>query len=153
MKEVCDAHGPGDYGAWKKTCDEYFYLPHRGEARGVGGLFFDHLTEDLEQVWELQVDLGGRLSEAYIPILERRVDTAYGPEEIRWHEIRRGRYAEFNLVWDRGTRFGLETSGRVESILASLPPRARWEYAHEPETGTPEADLLEMVRSEPRSWA
>ncbi len=153
MREVCDAHVPGDYDAWKKACDDYFYLPHRGEARGVGGLFFDHLTEDLEEVWDFQVDLGNRLSEAYVPILERRVDTAYGPEEIHWHEIRRGRYAEFNLVWDRGTRFGLETSGRVESILASLPPRARWEYAHEPDQGSPEAALLEIVRGNPRDWA
>lgn len=152
MKRVCDAHGPGDYSSWKKACDEYFYLPHRGEARGVGGLFFDHLTEDLGSVWRFQVDLGYGLTEAYVPILERRIDTPYGPEEIRWHEIRRGRYAEFNLVWDRGTRFGLETSGRVESILASLPPRARWEYSHEPEPGSPEAGLFEMVRSEPRSW-
>ena len=152
MKEVCDAHGPADYKAWKKTCDEYFYLPHRGEARGVGGLFFDHLTENLEEAWRFQIDLGNRLTEAYIPILERRIDTPYGPEETLWHEIRRGRYAEFNLVWDRGTRFGLETSGRVESILASLPPRARWEYSHEPKPGTPEAQLLDMVRSDPRDW-
>ncbi len=152
IKEVCDSHDVADYATWKQACDDYFYLPHRREARGVGGLFFDHLTEDLEQVWAFQLDLGERLTEAYVPILQRRVDIPYGDAETRWHEIRRGRYAEFNLVWDRGTRFGLETSGRVESILASLPPRARWEYGHEPEPGTPESELLEMVRSEPRDW-
>lgn len=153
MKQVCDRHRCADYRSWKDACDRYFYLPHRGEARGVGGLFFDHLTEDLDDVWGLQLELGARLTEAYVPILQRRADAPYGPEEMRWHEIRRGRYAEFNLVWDRGTRFGLETSGRVESILASLPPRARWEYSHEPGPGTPEADLLDLVRGEPRDWA
>lgn len=152
MKAVCDAHAVADYREWKKTCDEYFYLPHRSEARGVGGLFFDHLTERLEDVWAFQAELGERLAESYVPILERRVDMLFGEREIEWHEIRRGRYAEFNLVWDRGTRFGLETSGRVESILASLPPRARWVYAHEPEPASPEAKLLAMVRSEPRDW-
>lgn len=152
MKEICDAHEVADYAKWKKTCDEYFYLPHRGEARGVGGLFFDHLTEGLNEVWSFQEELGRRLTESYVPILERRVSTPFGVREREWHEIRRGRYAEFNLVWDRGTRFGLETSGRVESILASLPPRARWVYAHEPSPGSAEAELLEMVRSEPRNW-
>lgn len=152
LKNVCDAHVIADYEAWKKECDEYFYLRHRAEARGVGGLFFDHLTEDLEDVWSFQCELGERLAETYVPLLERRAGMPYGEREIEWHEIRRGRYAEFNLVWDRGTRFGLETSGRTESILASLPPRARWVYAHEPEPASPEAELLEMVRSMPRSW-
>jgi coproporphyrinogen III oxidase len=152
LKEVCDTHEVADHEAWKRACDEYFYLPHRDEARGVGGLFFDHLTEHLEEVWEFQVDLGEALTAAYVPILELRVNTPYGESEREWHEIRRGRYAEFNLIWDRGTRFGLETSGRVESILASLPPRARWPYAHEPEPGSPEAALLDMLRSEPRDW-
>ncbi len=152
LKEVCDTHDVADHEAWKSACDEYFYLPHRGEARGVGGLFFDHLTERLEEVWEFQVALGEALTEAYIPILELRVNMPYGDPEREWHEIRRGRYAEFNLIWDRGTRFGLETSGRVESILASLPPRARWPYGHEPQPGSPEAALLEMVRSKPRDW-
>lgn len=152
MREICDAHEVADYAGWKKTCDEYFYLPHRGEARGVGGLFFDHLTERLDEVWSFQEELGRRLTESYVPILERRVDTPFGDREREWHEIRRGRYAEFNLVWDRGTRFGLETSGRVESILASLPPRARWVYAHEPDPQSAEAKLLNMVRSEPRDW-
>lgn len=152
LRSVCGSHAVPDYEVWKKACDEYFRLPHRGEARGIGGIFFDHLTDDLEDVLVFQEALGEVLVEAYLPILERRVDTPHGEREIGWHEIRRGRYAEFNLVWDRGTRFGLETGGRVESILASLPPRARWVYGHEPEPGTPEAHLLDMVRGEPRSW-
>ncbi len=152
LKEVCDSHEAADYLAWKEACDGYFHLPHRNEARGVGGVFFDHLTDHLEEVWAFQTDLGERLIEAYIPILERRGETPYGEAESVWQEIRRGRYAEFNLVWDRGTRFGLETSGRVESILASLPPRARWVYDHHPQPYSPEAALLEMVTSGPRNW-
>ena len=152
LKKACDAHDVADYRVWKKACDEYFYLPHRNEARGVGGLFFDHLTDRLEEVWAFQTDLGERLIEAYIPILERRVEVPYGEAETVWQEIRRGRYVEFNLVWDRGTRFGLETSGRVESILASLPSRARWVYDHHPEPDSPEATLLDMVTSQPRDW-
>ncbi len=152
LKTVCDSHPIADYSAWKAACDRYFYLPHRGEARGVGGLFFDHLTDDLEAVWQFQSEFGDSLGRAYLPILERRNGTAYGEDETRWQEVRRGRYAEFNLVWDRGTRFGLETGGRVESILASLPPRARWDYLYEPEQGTKERALLDMVRAEPREW-
>lgn len=153
LKEICDSHPVSDYRAWKSACDSYFYLPHRGEARGVGGLFFDHLTADLAEVWEFQKEFGASLGPAYLPILERRVGISYGEEETRWHEIRRGRYAEFNLVWDRGTRFGLETGGRVESILASLPPRARWDYMDEPGPGTRERVLLETVRASPKEWA
>ncbi|HWB88955.1 MAG TPA: oxygen-dependent coproporphyrinogen oxidase [Acidimicrobiia bacterium] len=152
LAAVCAAHPVADYDRWKRACDQYFHLPHRGESRGVGGLFFDHLTDHLDEVFVFQNELGKALADAYVPILKRRVDMPYGEREIEWHEIRRGRYAEFNLVWDRGTRFGLDTSGRVESVLSSLPPRARWMYGHEPAEGTPEARLLEMVRGEPRSW-
>ena len=152
LKKVCDSHPVADYRAWKSACDRYFYLPHRGEARGVGGLFFDHLTDDLDAVWNFQREFGDSLGRAYLPILERRIGTGYGEDETRWQEIRRGRYAEFNLVWDRGTRFGLETGGRVESILASLPSRVRWEYGYEPDSGTREQALLDMVRAEPREW-
>jgi coproporphyrinogen III oxidase len=152
LEKVCTRHGVANYAVWKAACDEYFYLPHRGEARGVGGLFFDHLTERLDEVWSFQVDLGRCLTEAYVPILERRATVPHGEREREWQEIRRGRYAEFNLVWDRGTRFGLETSGRTESILASLPPRARWVYDHQPEPHSPEAALLRLLRGEPRSW-
>ena len=152
LKSICDRHDVADYRGWKRVCDEYFYLPHRAEARGVGGIFFDHLTDRLDEVWEFQRDLGHRLVDLYLPILERRVTEPHHEAEREWQEIRRGRYAEFNLVWDRGTRFGLETSGRTESILASLPPRARWVYAHEPEPGSPEAALLELVSGPPRDW-
>lgn len=153
LKEACDRHEVADYPAWKRACDDYFFLPHRGEARGIGGIFFDHLTERLQEVWAFQSDLGHLLADAYLPILERRMGMPYGQSELEWQEIRRGRYAEFNLVWDRGTRFGLETSGRTESILASLPPRARWVYAHEPDPGSAEERLLETLRSSPRTWA
>lgn len=152
LREVCDRHDVADYGSWKRACDQYFYLPHRGEARGIGGLFFDHLQEKLDDVWAFQIDLGRSLANAYLPILIRRTGTPYGGPEEMWHEIRRGRYAEFNLVWDRGTRFGLETSGRVESILASLPPKARWEYDHQPDPGSAEADLLDLLKAPPRTW-
>ena len=152
MRDACARHPVADYQAWKQACDEYFYLAHRGEARGIGGLFFDHLVDRPAEVWVFQKDLGDHLLDAYLPILTRRIHQPYGDREQRWQEVRRGRYVEFNLVWDRGTRFGLETGGRTESILASLPPRARWDYATEPAAGSPEAALLQMVRSRPRSW-
>lgn len=153
LRESCDRHDVADHRAWKRRCDEYFYLPHRGEHRGVGGLFFDHLTDRLDEVWSFQQDLASHLLTAYVPVLERRIHTPWGEREATWHEVRRGRYVEFNLVWDRGTKFGLETGGRTESILGSMPPRARWEYAHEPDEGSPEAELLAFVRGEPREWA
>ncbi|HVR33456.1 MAG TPA: oxygen-dependent coproporphyrinogen oxidase [Acidimicrobiia bacterium] len=152
IADVCLRHPVADYPAWKHACDRYFHLAHRGEARGIGGVFFDHLTERLEDVWSFQQDLADRLVDAYLPILEARVDTPYGEREIEWHRIRRGRYVEFNLVWDRGTKFGLETGGRTESILASLPPHAIWVYDHHPSPGSPEAELLAVLTGEPRSW-
>jgi len=153
QRTVCDRHEVADYEAWKRACDEYFYLPHRREARGIGGLFFDHLTERLDEVWSFQRDLGEHLLPAYGSILRRRIATPYGDAERHWQEIRRGRYVEFNLVWDRGTKFGLDTGGRTESILGSLPPRARWEYGHTPKLGSPEARLLSLLQAEPRRWA
>jgi coproporphyrinogen III oxidase len=152
LRETCRRHDVTDHRSWKAACDRYFRLDHRGEARGVGGLFFDHLTERLDEVWSFQRDLGDHLLEAYGPILEHRRDTPFGDPERRWHQIRRGRYVEFNLVWDRGTRFGLETGGRTESIFASLPPDARWEYGYEPPPGSPEGALLDLLRAEPRGW-
>jgi len=152
LADVCGRHPVADYPEWKAECDRYFFLPHRGEARGVGGIFFDELGERLDEVWAFQRDLGDHLAAAYVPILGRRIGTPYGEREEAWHEYRRGRYVEFNLVWDRGTRFGLETHGRTESILASLPPRARWTYAYEPDPGTPEAELTAVLRGSPRTW-
>lgn len=152
LHQVCRRHPITDHAGWKAACDDYFYLPHRGEARGVGGLLFDHLTDRLDAVWEFQQDLADHLLDAYLPILERRIDTPFGPEQVAWHELRRGRYVEFNLLWDRGTRFGIETGGRCESILGSMPPRARWEYDHHPQPGTPEAELLALVSGPARDW-
>jgi coproporphyrinogen III oxidase len=152
LRAICTRHDVADHVAWKRACDEYFHLPHRGEARGIGGLFFDHLTDRLDEVWAFQQDLGDHLVEAYRPILESRIDTPYGEAEQRWHDIRRGRYVEFNLVWDRGTKFGLETGGRTESILGSLPPRAVWEYDHTPVPDSPEAEMLALLRADPRPW-
>jgi coproporphyrinogen III oxidase len=152
LAAVCRRHPVADHAGWKRECDDYFFLSHRGERRGVGGLFYDRLDTRLDEVWALTCDLGDHLLDAYLPILQRRVDIPYGPAEIEWQEVRRGRYAEFNLVWDRGTRFGLETGGRTESVLASLPPRARWVYDHTPATGSREAELLDLVRSPPRDW-
>lgn len=152
LREVCDRHAVADYRAWKEECDRYFYLPHRGEARGIGGVFFDRLEPRGSEVWAFQTDLGGSLVDAYLPIAERRIGLAYDEPQTYWHELRRGRYVEFNLVWDRGTRFGLETGGRTESVLASLPPRARWDEAFEPEPGSAEAELLDVVRGDPRPW-
>ncbi|MGF1665618.1 MAG: oxygen-dependent coproporphyrinogen oxidase [Acidimicrobiia bacterium] len=152
LRQACDRHTIADHTGWKRACDDYFHLAHRGEARGIGGLFFDHLTDQLEAVWDFQRDLADHLLTAYLPILEHRIDTPFGPEQVAWHELRRGRYVEFNLVWDRGTRFGIETGGRTESILGSMPPRARWEYDHHPQPGTPEADLLAVVAGPARDW-
>ncbi len=153
IRVVCDRHEVADYPTWKTACDRYFYLPHRGETRGVGGIFFDHLTTALPEVWAFQQELADGLAAAYLPLVAKRCATPYGDRETSWHELRRGRYVEFNLVWDIGTKFGLETDGRTESILGSLPPRARWEYCYTPEAGTPEAALLQMVQSPPRDWA
>ncbi|MBX3472673.1 MAG: oxygen-dependent coproporphyrinogen oxidase [Planctomycetes bacterium] len=154
VRDACARHAVADYRAWKGWCDRYFFLPHRGEARGVGGVFFDHLTGDPDAVLAFQQDLGEALVPAYLPLVERRMGTPVTPDQERWHLQRRGRYVEFNLVHDRGTRFGLQTGGRVESILASLPPRVRFDYdPAPPPEGTPERALLDLVTGPPRDWA
>ncbi len=150
-KEVCERHPVADYARFKKWCDEYFYLPHRGEARGVGGIFFDYLTERLDEVFAFVRDVGDHFLAAYRPIVERRMSEPYTDAQRRWQTIRRGRYVEFNLLYDRGTTFGLKTGGRVESILMSLPPRVLWGYDESPAPGTPEAELLDYLK--PRDWA
>lgn len=152
LRNACERHPVADHEGWKRQCDEYFYLPHRGEHRGIGGLFFDHLTDRLDEVWAFQRDLGAALVDAYLPILARRVGIVHSPDQTRWQELRRGRYVEFNLVWDRGTRFGLETGGRTSSVLASLPPRARWDEAFRPGPGSPEHRLVEVLSGPPRPW-
>lgn len=154
-KQVCDRHAPAaDYAKMKKECDEYFYLPHRGEARGVGGIFFDYLDAggDLEAVFAFVRDAGDAFLEAYLPIVERRRGLEYTPEQRAFQEYRRGRYVEFNLVYDRGTLFGLKTNGRTESILMSLPPVVRYVYDWHPRPGSREAELTEYWLK-PRDWA
>ena len=136
-------YGDAYYPRFKKWCDEYFFLKHRGEPRGVGGIFFDDFSELGPQgSFDLVRSVGDAFLLAYLPILERRKDTPYGAPQRDWQAYRRGRYVEFNLVWDRGTLFGLQSGGRTESILMSLPPIVNWRYDYRPEPGTPEAALL-----------
>ena len=134
--------GSNYYPRFKKWCDEYFYLRHRGEPRGVGGIFFDDFNEGgFEHAFNLTESVGDHFLPAYVPILERRMNTPYGERERDFQAYRRGRYVEFNLVYDRGTLFGLQSGGRTESILMSLPPVVKWRYDWKPEPGTPEARL------------
>src|SRR6516225_8929731 len=152
-QRTCARYAPLiDYTRFKKWCDDYFYLPHRGEARGVGGIFFDYLEGDLERLFTFVRDCGDHFLDAYLPIARRRKDLPYGERERAFQEFRRGRYVEFNLIYDRGTLFGLKTGGRTESILMSLPPVARWRYDYRPEPGSREAELYE-VYLKPRDWA
>ncbi len=151
FKAACDRHDPGYYPRFKAECDKYFLIPHRGERRGVGGLFFDYLQGDLEKLYVFVRDVSEAFLPAYLPILARRQATPYEPRHRHWQLLRRGRYVEFNLVYDRGTVFGLKTSGRIESILMSLPANASWEYSAEPAAGSEEAKVLEVLRT-PREW-
>ena len=179
LKQACDKHHPQYYPVFKRWCDEYFYLKHRQETRGVGGLFFDyqdgqgelyrgfnpkgaaasysHQIGDLEpRSWEdlfkFVMDCGRAFLPAYVPIVEKRQDQEWGDRQRHFQLYRRGRYVEFNLVYDRGTIFGLQTNGRTESILMSLPPLVRWEYSYQPEANTPEAELYEKFLK-PQDWA
>ncbi|MEX2380722.1 MAG: oxygen-dependent coproporphyrinogen oxidase [Vicingaceae bacterium] len=154
-KKACDKHHPKFYSEYKKKCDAYFYNSHRGEARGIGGLFFDYCkaTDEMSiQNWYNFVnEVGNSFLEAYVPIVEKRKELPYTQENRNWQEIRRGRYVEFNLVHDKGTLFGLKTNGRIESILMSLPPVVQWKYDHHPEPGSEEAKLLEVLKN-PKDW-
>ena len=179
LKQACDGHHPEYYPTFKRWCDEYFYLKHRGETRGVGGIFFDYQdnrgklydgpqphglaaqhAQDVgivagrtwEDLFAFQQACGQAFLPSYGPIVERRRATEYGDRERNFQLYRRGRYVEFNLVYDRGTIFGLQTNGRTESILMSLPPLVRWEYGYQPEAGTPEAELYETFLK-PQDWA
>ncbi|MGK7942275.1 MAG: oxygen-dependent coproporphyrinogen oxidase [Crocosphaera sp.] len=178
LKQTCDKHHPEYYPVFKPWCDEYFYLKHRQETRGVGGLFFDYQdgTDPLyrgphadkeaakysnqlpalenrswEDLFAFVNDCGRAFLTAYLPIVEKRRDTEYGDRERQFQLYRRGRYVEFNLVYDRGTIFGLQTNGRTESILMSLPPLVRWEYCYQPESGTPEDELYKTFLK-PQDW-
>ena len=155
LAAACDRHQPvADYPRFKAWCDEYFFLPHRNETRGVGGVFFDYLGAKGEhpatQVFEFVKDIGAAFVDAYVPIARRRQPATYGDTERAWQLRRRGRYVEFNLIYDRGTLFGLKTNGRIESILMSLPPLVRWDYDTGPQPGSPEAELLAHLR--PTNW-
>ena len=151
-KSVCDRHEVADYEAYKAWCDDYFHIKHRGERRGVGGVFFDDLrAQSKAACFAFVEDCASHFLDAYLPIVERRMTMPFTPEQKAWQQVRRGRYVEFNLVYDRGTKFGLTTNGRIESILMSLPLTARWEYCHEVEDGSDEAALLEVLR-QPVNW-
>ena len=151
-KAACDPYGEDLYPRFKDWCDDYFYLGHRKEPRGVGGLFFDDWNEGgFEKSFALTKSIGDHILPAYLPILERRKDTPYGDNEREFQLYRRGRYAEFNLAIDRGTAYGIQSGRRIESVLASMPPRAIWKYNWHPEPGSPEAVLYdEYLR--PRDW-
>ena len=147
-REATGAHHP-KFKAW---CDDYFLLKHRQEQRGVGGVFFDDFTEGgFEPAFAMMQKVGDAFGPAYADILRRRKDTPYGQRERDWQEVRRGRYVEFNLVFDRGTIFGLQSGGRTESILMSLPPRVQWRYGHQPAPGSPEERLLSHYLK-PQDW-
>lgn len=154
-KNACDKHNEDFYPKYKKICDEYFWNSHRNEARGIGGLFFDHLVEteemSMEDWYNFVTEVGNSFLESYVPIVEKRKDLAYTDENRTWQEIRRGRYVEFNLVHDKGTIFGLKTNGRIESILMSLPPHVQWVYDHQPELGSQEEKLIKVL-AEPKEW-
>ncbi|WP_462164898.1 oxygen-dependent coproporphyrinogen oxidase [Pseudoalteromonas xiamenensis] len=151
-KSLCEPFGENVYSDYKKWCDDYFYLKHRDETRGVGGLFFDDLNEwGFEKSFAFMQAVGNGYLDAYVPIIEKRKNEPFGEAERQFQLYRRGRYVEFNLVWDRGTLFGLQTGGRTESILMSMPPLARWEYDYTPEPGSKEA-LLYTDFLKPRAW-
>lgn len=153
-RDVCDRHASDqiDYARFKEECDRYFFLPHRNEPRGVGGIFFDYLDSNLDQVFAFVQGCGNAFLPAYLPIAEKRMAEPYTPEQKNFQLYRRGRYVEFNLIYDRGTIFGLKTGGRTESILMSLPPMVQWLYDYRPEPGGREAELYE-VYLKPRDWA
>lgn len=177
LKAACDSHHPDYYPTFKRWCDEYFYLKHRQETRGVGGVFFDYqdglsqlyqgpdptgvaaahsesvgsLARSWEEIFAFVQDCGNAFLPAYLPIAERRRETPYSEHERDFQLYRRGRYVEFNLVYDRGTIFGLQTKGRIESVLMSLPPMVRWEYSFAPNANTPEAELYETFLK-PQDW-
>jgi len=151
-KNACAEYGEDIYPRYKKWCDDYFYLKHREEQRGIGGLFFDDLNEwDFDKCFAFLRSIGDAFLPAYIPIVERRKDIEYDEQQRQFQLYRRGRYVEFNLVYDRGTLFGLQSGGRTESILMSLPPKVRWEYDWQPEPDTPEAELYDKYL-QPRDW-
>jgi coproporphyrinogen III oxidase len=151
-QQACNKFGDDIYAKYKQWCDEYFFLKHRNETRGVGGLFFDDLNEwGFERCFEFTRTIGEQFLPAYLPIVDARKDHPYGTRQREFQLYRRGRYVEFNLIYDRGTLFGLQSGGRTESILLSLPPKVRWEYDWQPIPGSPEENLY-MDYLKPRNW-
>ena len=151
-QRACAPFGDDRYPRCKRWCDDYFFLPHRNEPRGVGGIFFDDLNEGgFERCFDFMRSVGDSYLDAYLPIVRRRRDTPYGERERDFQLYRRGRYVEFNLLWDRGTLFGLQSGGRTESILMSMPPLVKWRYQWQPEPGSSEAELYERFLP-PRDW-
>lgn len=154
-KKSCDQHHPDFYSTYKKRCDDYFWNTHREEARGLGGLFFDHCKAKegmtMQDWFNFVTEVGDSFLDAYIPIVTKRKEALFTKAQRDWQEIRRGRYVEFNLVHDKGTLFGLQTNGRIESILMSLPPHVQWHYDHHPEEGSEEAKLVAVLRK-PKDW-
>jgi coproporphyrinogen III oxidase len=151
IKQACDRHDADFYPRFKKWCDEYFFLKHRNEMRGVGGIFFDYIQGDRDKHFAFVQDVGNVFLDAYLPVVKRRLNEPYSEQERQYQLYRRGRYVEFNLLYDRGTIFGLETRGRTESILMSLPPLVRWVYNFKPQPGSREEKALEFYQ--PRDWA
>ena len=152
FRAACERHDPDYYPRFKAWCDEYFFIKHRGETRGLGGIFFDDQNDkEPDQHFEFSKACANAVVPAYLPIVEKRKDSKFTQKEKEWQLMRRGRYVEFNLVYDRGTTFGLRTGGRIESILMSLPLTARWQYDMQPEEGSREADALDAFRN-PRTW-
>ena len=154
-KSVCDEHDPTFYQIFKDKCDRYFWNSHRNEARGVGGLFFDYCRasdkRSIEQWFDFVTTAGDAFLDCYTPIVNKRKDLPFGPEQRNWQELRRGRYVEFNLIHDKGTLFGLKTQGRIESILMSLPPAVQWKYNVSPTSGSEEERLLSVLQK-PINW-
>lgn len=153
LKQTCDRYDTSYYPRFKKWADDYFFLPHRQETRGVGGIFFDRLQPDAENkdkrtLFDFTIAVGETFAPTYLELLDRNKTLPVTDEQARWQQLRRGRYVEFNLVWDRGTRFGLTTNGRTESILMSLPPLAGWTYDHQPPPESPEALTLAQLRKD-----
>ena len=154
-KSVCDAHDPAFYQTFKNKCDHYFWNSHRNEARGVGGLFFDYCRasdeRSIEQWFDFVTAAGDAFLDCYTPIVNKRKDLPFGPEQRNWQELRRGRYVEFNLIHDKGTLFGLKTQGRIESILMSLPPAVQWKYNISPAPNSEEERLVRVLQK-PINW-
>ena len=150
LKNICDKHSVGNYTEFKKQCDDYFFIKHRNEARGVGGIFFDYLEKNFDQTFNFVKDVGYGFNEIYFPIFKNKKNKKFSTNNKKFQLYRRGRYVEFNLVYDRGTLFGLETNGRIESILMSLPPLTSWKYNWKPIPNSEEEKLYKQII--PRDW-